>query len=136
MAKLDNVRRIIKEDYDKEYHDLINKLSYTLNTFMEGVVAQVNGNLDFSNLRQEIITYKVKVNTSGTPEGNKLIKTGFPKPRGIVVLAAKNPKNSEDFVTAPPFITFKDSSSSTLEIQNITGLTAGTTYELTLLIID
>ena len=46
MGTIDNTRRIIREDYDSKYHDLIDKLGYVLNTFMEQTIQQVNGNLD------------------------------------------------------------------------------------------
>ena len=61
MAKLSNIKRIIKEDFEKEYHKLIDRLGYILNTFMEESSAQINGNLDYTNLNQDRVIVKMTI---------------------------------------------------------------------------
>ena len=131
MARIDNTRRIIREDYDKEYHGLIDRLGFVLNSFMEQTVRQVNGNLDASNLRADIITVKITVNASGVPIGNNLFKSEVIRPIGTTVISAANKTNGNVFPTSHPFITFTTGTNSTLmKIRNITGLQADNEYEL------
>jgi hypothetical protein len=132
---VDNVKRIIREDFNEDYRDLIDKLSYILNTHMEQVVQQINGNLDFSNLRQEVIQVKYKVNSSGTPLINKTIKSNLKRPKGSLVISAFNQDNSAVFPTSAPFITFT-ASGQIITVKNISGLQANVEYLLNILIFD
>jgi hypothetical protein len=104
MSKIDNVRRIVVEDFDKDYRDLISKLSFILNRFMDQTVLQLNGNIDIDNLKMEQKTFKTIVDASG------------------------NPKTSLKVKSVP------DQTSGVIEIKNITGLTQDQEYELTVLI--
>ena len=131
MARIDNTRRIVREDYDKEYHGLIDRLGFILNSFMEQTVRQVNGNLDESNLKADIITIKITVNSCGVPIGNNLIKSDVIRPIGTTVISATNKTDGNVFPTTHPFITFTFGlSPRVLKIRNISGLQANNEYEL------
>lgn len=133
MAQLDNVRRIVKEDYDTKFHGLIDKLAYVLNSFMEQTTTEMNGNLDFTNLNQDILTFKVKVNSSGVPVGSGLLRTTTRGVRGFQVVKAFNRDKNTVFPTSQPFISFKAGpNSEVVKIINISGLTANDSWELTL----
>ena len=131
MARIDNTRRIVREDYDKEYHGLIDRLGFILNSFMEQTVRQVNVNLDESNLKADIITIKITVNSCGVPIGNNLIKSDVIRPIGTTVISATNKTDGNVFPTTHPFITFTFGlSPRVLKIRNISGLQANNEYEL------
>lgn len=132
MSRLDNVRRIVKEDYDPKYHQLIDRLAYVLNSFMEQVTTQVNGNLDFTNLNQDITTVKITVDSSGTPIGNNLIRTEVRNPQGIQVIRAISVNNpSTTFPTNTPFISYSvTTNTQVLKITHISGLPADTAFNL------
>ena len=131
MARIDNTRRIVREDYDKEYHGLIDRLGFILNSFMEQTVRQVNGNLDESNLKADIITIKITVDACGVPIGNNLIKSDVIRPIGTTVISATNKTDGNVFPTTHPFITFTFGlSPRVLKIRNISGLQANNEYEL------
>lgn len=135
MAKLDNVRRIVKEDYDPKYHDLLTPLGYVLNSFMEQTVTEMNGNLDFANLKQSIVKYRVTVNSDGTPIGNNLLKTDTISPKGFTVIRAVNVDNPTTvFPTANPVISFTtQTNSQVVKIINVNGLPANTAFDLTVI---
>lgn len=135
MARLDNVKRIIKEDYDQKYHDIISKLSFTLNSFMEQVVNQVNGNLDFTNLKQEVIDYKVTVGASGVPTTGNQIRIGFPKASGVQAIAYANENGTNATLTGGVSVVFTNTSTNLIRIDQITGLVAGVVYNLRFLVI-
>lgn len=136
MGKLDNVKRILKQDYDSKYEDLISKLSYVLNGFMEQVVSQFNGNIDFTNLSQEIIDFKVKVDSSGIPIGNSRIKVKSSKIIGIMSVNPKNSDGSVSYLTGGISISFLNVENNIVEIKQITGLQPNVVYKLTLILIN
>ena len=133
MGTIDNTRRIIREDYDSKYHDLIDRLGFVLNTFMEQTVRQVNGNLDETNLKADIITIKMTVNASGVPIGNNLIKSDVLRPSGTTVINTLNKTDGTVFPTSRPHISFTTGTNSTvMKVLNISGLQADNEYELTI----
>lgn len=133
MGKINNTKRIVREDFDSEYHSLIDKLAYVLNTFMEQTVRQVNGNLDSTNLSSDIITAKMTVDANGTPIGNNLIKSSVSRPVGVSVLNHTNKTNGNVFPTSHPSISFTaGTGTGVIKIRNISGLQANNEYELTI----
>lgn len=136
MAKLDNPKRIIKEDYPAKYHDLIHQLGFVVNSFIEQTTTQVNGNLDFTNLKQDVVVFDITVDGSGVPIGNALVKTAIPSPRGLKVIRAINKNDSSSYVTNHPFISYTpQTNTQVLRIDNVAGLVASTVYTLTVIAI-
>ena len=132
MGKLDNVRRVVKEDYDEKYHDLIDKLAFVLNSFMEQVVSEMNGNLNFENLAQEVITFKIQVDSSGVPTRNEQVRVNVLNPVGFLVINTVDIDNTDLFVTNHPSIKFATGTSGqVIRIKQITGLTANRDYRIT-----
>lgn len=133
--KIDNVRRIIQEEFKSEDRETIGKLAYILNSFMEQTVQAVNGNLNIEeNFTQEIKVVKMKVNSSGTPQINPQIKTNLTtRIKGIVVISASNLTTPSNYLSNAPFISF-GISEQVIKLNNITGLIANDEYNLTLLI--
>lgn len=134
MATIDNVRRIIREDFEPEYHQLIDKLAYVLNTHMEQVTDQINGKLDFTNLNQELLTVRLTVDSAGLPIGNTKIRSTVLNAKGLIVVKATNKTNGTVFPTATPFITFV-STGLIIDIKDITGLQTDNEYELSIVVI-
>lgn len=134
MAQLDNIRRILKEDYPKKYHDIIDKLAFTLNRFMDQVVGTVNGNIDFDNLNQGVTQFSMTVDSSGTPVGNNLFKIEQTNVAGFIVISAINKTNGAVFPTSTPFIS-ATRSNFVIKVNNISGLQADNKYDLTVMII-
>lgn len=135
MARISNFRRISTEDYQGEYQQLIEKVALNLNPFMQEVVDVVNGQLDFDNLQQNIITANFQVNSNGVPIGtNQLNTQGINQPRGFQVISARNTQNPADFPSGQPFISFTPQGNSIVQINNISNLTANQTYQLTIIV--
>ena len=129
MGKLDNIRRILREDYEKKYHGMIDRLAFTLNRFMDQVAEQMNGNIDFANLDQDIVTFTITVNASGVPVGNNLFRINQANAVGFDVISAINKSDSTLFPTSAPFISFTGSG-PIIKVKNISGLQANDKYEL------
>jgi len=131
IGLVDNVQRIIQEEFKSEDRNLIGKLSYILNKFMEQVVRQLNGNIDFSNLNEDRIVFKMTVDANGIPIGNNLIKSSIGSARGFTVMSAKNQEDVTVFVTSGPFITTVGTTNTFVrKVEHISGLQNGVEYEL------
>lgn len=133
MGLLDNIKRLIKEDFPQEDQDLIGKIAYVYNSFSEQVVDQVNGNLDFSNLAMDVVCYTVTT-CSGAPVGNNLVKSTVSVPSGVMVIKAVNQTDSTVYPTSAPFVAYTPNN-NILKIKNISGLQDNNKYILTMLII-
>jgi len=104
---------------------------------MDDVVDTVNGNLDFDNLNQEILTFSIEVDSTGVPITNGLFRIGTNRARGFIVLSARNLTNSNTYPEGQPFISFTYSGNTgqIIKILNITGLQENNEYELTIQVI-
>ena len=136
MAKLDNVQRIRAEDFPKEQQETVAIFAEILNSFMEQVYDEMNGNINFDNLERtmSIATVKVKVNSSGVPTGGASFKADINKATLGHVVKITN-KTSGAFPSATPFVTFVPSGTNIYTITHITGLVANNEYEIKLLLI-
>jgi len=129
MAIIDRAKRINYQDYKEEERDMIRKLSEVLNFFMEDVVNNMNGNIDFANLNRELITFEVTVDSTGKPITNNRFTSAL-SIVGTKVIRADNLVNSAQSVTDAPFLTYRNSGTGTYTITNITGLQVNTKYRL------
>lgn len=134
MARLTNVKRIITEDFEEEYQDLISKLGFVLNQFMSDTVGIVNGNIDFDNLNQNLVEFEVSVNNAGLPQKVSSFNVGRLNPRGLNVIRVQNLTNSRSYPSSQPLISYTPVGNNSVTINNITGLLANQTYRLTVIV--
>ena len=131
MGTIQSPKRIIVEDYPKENRSLVERLSGSINLFMDDVYRVISKNLNtYDNLNRELRTITVTVDSTGKPVQNlqfqNVLKT---KLSGMIVIRVFNA-----LPTSQPFITFAENS-GVVTISNITGLTAGTSYQLVIEVI-
>lgn len=135
MARLQSFKRIIVEDFEEKYKDLISKLGYSVNSFADDVLNALNKNISVSdNLNINKKTIIITVDPTGKPVSNPKITTGLNAIcTGISVIRAVNNTNSTITPTQCPFITFSDDGGQ-LTIQKITGLTPNQQYSLNIIL--
>lgn len=134
MAKLASARRIVSEDFDAKDRALIDKLSYTINPFLDSVINALNGQLTLGdNLKVSDITVEIKTPIVQNNRPRVLTKLGAIC-RGIVILNIENLTNNDAILTAAPFIEFNNISNNEIEIKNITGLDANSRYSFRLVL--
>ena len=134
MAKVGDLKRLMAEDFPKENQDLINKLAYVLNPFMEKVVAAFNKGIDFTNLNQSQATFNITVDANGNPTQQTSIKYDLKTPlTGLYVILAQNQTDSTT-VTGAPFITFTQAGTS-LNITNVKGLPANKNFKISVILV-
>jgi hypothetical protein len=132
MAKPLDLKRIAKEDFPAEYHDLIDKLSFPINSSFEQLRNLTAKGIDFDNLARELITLTVQTGTNSKPLAPLSFKSNLRnRIRGINVISANITSSQLSYIQFAPFISFSQAN-STVSILNITGLAPETTYELLL----
>ena len=72
--KITNFKRMIKEDFEKEYQGLIDKISFIINPMGEQLVAALDHSIDFDNLNQQFTQTTVTVGSNGSPTPSLEIK--------------------------------------------------------------
>ena len=127
---MDSVRRIRTEDYPEESRETIAALAPILNAFMEQVVNILDGNVDYDNLRKDLVSVDVTT-LNGVP--TELTRVKFKvngKVAGTDVIKAIDLSNTSQFPTAQPFITFV-TTGDLMTISHISGLPDNIKFRLT-----
>ena len=137
MARPPDIKRIRKEDFDPEDHPIVEKLAYSLNTFMDQVIFILTKNVDFQNLNQVVVDYTISTDASGNLVNPPNIRTSElrSKPIGIICISAQNQTDPTIYPTSQPFVSFTLLNNETIDVLNITGLQNSSQYVLKLLII-
>jgi len=134
-SRLPDFKRITKEDFPQEYRGLIERLALPINSHIEQVRNLFNGNISINNLTQEYVTLTIQTNSEGSPINTLKFKTELSSVCGIIPISAKVTSQTNAFISQAPFITFSQNS-TIITIDNISGLSPETTYEVVLLILS
>lgn len=131
--RINNFKRIIKEDYSEEDQELIDKLAFSINPLMEQLSNVFNKGIDFENLNQQVVTFEVEL-SSGKPKAATQLSVSLrTKPIGLVVIRAENLSLNGTFPTAAPFITYGISNNN-LVVNHVAGIPDNTRYRLTAIV--
>ena len=135
MSTIDNFKKIVQEDYDKQYQDMINKLAYSINPFAEQVVDALDNGISITdNLNWGKATITVTVDSTGTPTTITKFKSGITgNSYGVAVEKAVNTTNATVYPTSAPFISYSESN-GVITVNNISGLPANNKFTLNLTI--
>lgn len=132
--KVNNVRQIRAEDFEKDYAQLTSQLGTILNYFMQEVAELSDGRIDFENRVETIKTFDITVDSNGLPTQTPFkLNTDKTSIRGTQVIRAINLTNSSSYPTSAPFITWKPIGGTLVEIEHITGLVENNKYKLTII---
>lgn len=132
MARVPDLKRIQKEDFQDEMREAVDKLAFPLNSFMEQTRSALDGNIDFTNLNREVKTIETVVDSSGNPTIDTKYRSELnTKVQGHNCIAAYNLNNTSIYPLNSPFISFIQNN-NIVTILNITGLQAGQKYKLVL----
>lgn len=135
--KIGGYKRIVVEDYDSKYQDLIGKLGFVVNSSFDTIFQALTRNLSINdNLNQYLTSFDVKVSANGIPINKTQVKTNLKGSCvGIICVKAINQTNSSSYPSSSPLISFSQVDSSIISIDHITGLSANQTYTLTVILL-
>jgi hypothetical protein len=140
MATPPNIRRIRSEDFEAEYQGLIEKLSYSINEFMDQTIFVLDGKVDFRNLNQQTVDVTIRTTATNEVDGTILnapssIRTSIKgKVVGVYCIDAKNLQNPNIIPRSQPFISFTIGEGR-VDILKVSGLQNNSQYTLKLLLI-
>ena len=131
MGKIELPKKIRTEDFKSEDSDLIGKIGFVYNSFVDQVFQILDGNLDYDNFKRQIVTLEVTADSSGKIINPPSIKYSLnSKLKGINVLNAINLVNTNTYPTSHPFVSWSLNGSLVM-VLNISGLQASSQYRLT-----
>ncbi len=130
MGRLANVRRINTQDFKSEDQETVAKLAEILNFFMEDAVNALNGQINYDNLAKNLISITLSVDENGVPRETTSIETGITNPTYLEVKRVRNLTNSVVYPTGTPLISYTETGTTRVTINNITNLLPNTTYNL------
>lgn len=134
MAKVTNIKRLVKEDFEADDQELVDKLAFSLNPFLEQVSAAFNKGIDDDNLNQQSMFIEAELNANGVPKSPLQIKVDLKvRVKGTQVILAQNLTDGT-FPTGTPFITFTINN-NLLTVQHIAGLPPDKKYRLSIILI-
>lgn len=126
-------RTITTEDYEPEYAQMVTRLSYVLNPFINEVVDALEGQLDFENTTQNLLKLQLNIGANGQVLNGAQINAGIINPNGLQIILARNLTNPSSYPTATPFISFTPVGDGIISIDNITSLPVGT-YQINIIV--
>lgn len=133
--KLSSFKRLDKQDFEEEFKDLIDKLSFILNNDIQGIYDALGGKLSLAdNLFCTVKTVPIVVDENGIPKNAAQFQIDKPNMRisGCQVINAINVTNSNIYPTGAPFISFTPSS-NLVTIDHITGLQPNQNWSITVI---
>lgn len=134
MAKVTNIKRISKDDFNIEDQELVGRLAFAINPFLEQVTAAFNKGIDFDNLNQDFVFLETEVNETGKPKLNYELKTTIKtRPKAVFCVGANNLTDTT-YPSSAPFITYT-TNNNIIQILNISGLPANKRFRLSIIII-
>ena len=111
----------------------ISRLARSLNPFFDEVEKALRKGLTVDeNLPFEYNSFDISVDTNGTPKNSVSIPTSLSGVKGIMVISATATGN---YPTATPFISYTISG-TTIKINNVKGLPANITFNLTVMVLS
>lgn len=133
--KLNNLKRIVVEEFPQEDQPVVEKLAFSLNPMLDQLTTAFNKNIDFDNLNQEILEFVVEVDATGRPKVATELKSNLrTRVRGYHVIRAQNENPNGPLPTATPFISYNQNESG-VRIVGVTGIPANNKFRLTVIAI-
>jgi hypothetical protein len=135
MAGPIDYKRIRTDDFSAELRPVIDRIAFAINPFAEQVISALDGNLNFDNLNQSIVIVpNVVLDISGVPTRKTDFNSGLNNgAKGALCISVSN-RTDGGFPTTAPFVTITDKS-GVVSLNHVTGLEAGKTYDITILLI-
>lgn len=138
VAQLPPIRRIFREDLGPDVPQWVTRLLAPLNLVLDTVYRALDKQLDFGvNIRSQLRTFIISAGAAASNNTYSFpVELGGRKPTGLWVTAASRTDGVTEVFATPVFATWAwNSQANTIEISGITGLTNGTAYFISVLVI-
>lgn len=130
--KIQIPKKLRTEDFDSDSQDMVSKIGFIYNSFVDEVYQALNGRLDTDNLARKLVTINVIIDKNGNVVNPPQIKLDLPvRVSGVNVIRAVNLINPAISPTSAPFVGFS-ATSTQLTINYVLGLPLNSQFQLTL----
>lgn len=134
MSALPPIKRITKEDL-KDAPSWITRLLYPLNQFLDSVYGALNRNLTFEeNIRAQITTFTIVAGAAASNNTTSFALTLKRIPIGLFVVNKRKVSGNYAAIGAAVEVEWNYDGTA-VQITSITGLTNGSTYSFTVILI-
>jgi hypothetical protein len=136
--KLPSFRRIITQDFKKEFQELMEQLGSNINDGFNVVYTALNKRLTFTdNIACTVKTITVTVDSSGNPQEFSQFNLDVQNTPvlGVVVISAQNLTNPAVYPSSAVWISYSQDGNRII-INNIKGLQADNVYSLRVIAIN
>jgi hypothetical protein len=129
--QLPSFRRLMTQNFEKQYQSLINTLSLSLNNGIQVLYDTFNNQITFrDNVKCTVQDVTLQVDSTGKPlNGGTFALTFTGNVDGIFVTNVTNTNNPTTYPTAAVQV-FGQQNNATYIINNVTGLQANTQYTI------
>ncbi len=136
LPALPSFKLLNSQDYPSQYQSLITTLAQNLNNQIQVLYNAFNNGLTFTNnMESTIKTFAVTVDATGAPISSvSITKDQTDTILGLIVVKAVNSTSSSTYPSGGVFVSYTETSTSII-INNITGLQANQQYNVTILTI-
>lgn len=132
--KLPNFKRLNKSDFKQDFQELIDGLSFSLNSGIESVYEALNRKLTFTdNFSSTIYNGVVNVDSDGKLKSTVTFNVSSSNVMGLFVISAKT--NGSSLPTGTPFCVFEQNN-KTIKVNYIRGFPANQDFTVTIIAID
>ncbi len=136
MAKIRKINKILTEDFPATYRDLVSKLAFALNPFLDNIVQALDKGLTITdNLNGEIKVITITADNDLPLQ----IRTSLNSCNSILVSRVTNLTNTSATLASAPFVEFKNKEEAgfkLIEITNITGISVTDKYRIRLILLN
>lgn len=128
--KIQGIKRITVEEFKAEDQELVGKMAFILNNFMEQVTNILTKNVDYDNLNREVINFNVTTDATGKPKNPlQLQLTLKTRLKGFNVIKADNIQDGTS-LTGAPFIVYV-TNGTLVTVTQVLGLPADKKFSFT-----
>jgi hypothetical protein len=128
---LPSFRRLMAQNFEQQYQNLINTLSLSLNNGIQVLYDTFNNEITFrDNVKCTVVDVTLQVDSTGKPiQGGAFTLTFTGNVDGIFVTMVTNVNNPTTYPTGAVQV-FGQQNMTTYNINNVTGLQANTSYTI------
>jgi len=129
--KIPSWKRLLKTDYAKQFQDLIETLSFSVNNAIDSLNGALNNNISLNdNILCTVKDLTFQVDSTGKPTTPLIFPITFTSQcQGISIINVLNKTNSSSYPTGGVTLSFTQVQTG-LQVNNVTGLIAGNTYTI------
>lgn len=129
--QLNNVRRIVVEDYKQDHRETVAKLAEILNSFMEEVTQLSQGNIGIENLTRNIVKFDLIVDALGNPMGVSQMNIGLSSYSGKNIIDIQSLSGGANVISAP-YLDCSYQGNGLVKIHRFLGLPPGKKVRITI----